>query len=189
MKEKISRNTSKYLYDYREIFDVMKNEMSNAEVTESISKNFISTMIPHHAAAIKMSENLLKYTTYIPLQNMALQIIETQAKGIEEMQQIAEKCSALINTPMQLRAYKNSYNTAVNTMYAAMSTAPQFNSINCDFIREMIPHHRGAVFMSQNALRFPVCAELVPILKSIIAEQTRGIAEMKKMYTKLNPAY
>lgn len=49
--------------------------MTEAELTGSISDNFIVQMIPHHRAAIEMSGNILKYTTSIPLQEIALGII------------------------------------------------------------------------------------------------------------------
>ncbi len=45
--------------------------MSNAKLTNSISHNFIVQMIPHHEAAIEMSENILKYTSNDSLQNIA----------------------------------------------------------------------------------------------------------------------
>ena len=43
----------------------------------------------------------------------------------------------------------------------------------------MIPHHRGAVRMSENALRFPLCPELVPLLDAIIVSQKEGIRKMQ----------
>lgn len=36
--------------------------MTDDELDESISHNFIVQMIPHHKAAIEMSQNLLQYT-------------------------------------------------------------------------------------------------------------------------------
>ena len=55
------------------------------------------------------------------------------------------------------------------------------NRINADFMREMIPHHEGAVRMSENALCFPLCPELVPILSRIIVSQKKGVREMKRL--------
>lgn len=45
----------------------------------------------------------------------------------------------------------------------------------------MIPHHMGAIRMSENALRFPICPELIPILTAIISSQKRGVQEMEKL--------
>ena len=56
----LSEETCQYLADYRNIVQNMIMEMTSAELDCSISHNFISQMIPHHKAAIEMSENILK---------------------------------------------------------------------------------------------------------------------------------
>ena len=48
-------------------------------------------------------------------------------------------------------------------------------------MREMIPHHRGAIQMSENALSFPICPELIPILEAIIRSQTQGVQDMERL--------
>lgn len=42
-------------------------------------------------------------------------------------------------------------------------------------------YHRGAIEMSQNALRYPICPELVPILDAIISSQQEGIRKMERL--------
>ncbi|MGN0557027.1 MAG: DUF305 domain-containing protein, partial [Acutalibacteraceae bacterium] len=66
--------TKKYLCRFYEILDTMIEKMTCAELTDSLSHNFIVQMIPHHQAAIEMSENLLQYTTFVPLQKIAQNI-------------------------------------------------------------------------------------------------------------------
>ena len=75
-----SEVTKRYLCCFYEILDEMIDGMTKAELTDSISHNFIVQMIPHHRAAIEMSHNILNYTTNIPLQDIALQIISEQTK-------------------------------------------------------------------------------------------------------------
>ena len=65
--ERFSFDTKEYLNTFYCILDQMVREMTTANLTESISNNFIVQMIPHHQAAIRMSENLLKYTDWCPL--------------------------------------------------------------------------------------------------------------------------
>ena len=81
----------KYLTRFDEILNQMADEMLSQEVTNSITIDFIRCMIPHHRAAIYMSENLLNYTRYEPLQKIARGIIEMQTKGIEQMEEIASQ--------------------------------------------------------------------------------------------------
>ena len=66
----------RYLNRFYSILDRMIQDMTNARLGNSISVNFMTQMIPHHRAAIEMSQNLLQYTTNIPLQNIALQIVK-----------------------------------------------------------------------------------------------------------------
>ena len=66
-------------------------------------------------------------------------------------------------------------------MFHSMETAPISNSINVNFMREMIPHHLGAVRMSRSALKYPLCQELVPMLEDIIRTQSAEIIEMERL--------
>ena len=52
----------RYLYRFDQILDEMAEKMLNPNIVNNITLNFIECMIPHHQAAIYMSENLLRYT-------------------------------------------------------------------------------------------------------------------------------
>lgn len=171
--------TKEYLNAFQNIFEKMKRGMMEAELTDSISENFIVQMIPHHRAAIEMSRNLLRYTTCIPLQNIAIGIVEEQTKSIEDMRAIQDQCGKRKNPREEVCHYQQRMNRIMCTMFEDMGRARATNRINADFMREMIPHHRGAVEMSRNALRYNICAGLVPILNAIISSQEKGILEMQ----------
>ena len=129
-----------YLSAYHCILDEMIKGMSMAPLTDSISGNFIVQMIPHHMAAIEMSHNILKYTTNIPLQNIALNIITSQTESIENLRQAQGSCSELKNCELDVRLYQHRVNQILQTMFQDMSNARDTNRINCDFMWEMIPH-------------------------------------------------
>ena len=170
-----------YLSAYHCILDEMIKGMSMAPLTDSISGNFIVQMIPHHEAAIEMSKNILQYTTFIPLQNIAQGIIEEQTQSIEDMKNVLSQCDMKTDSQCDLRLYQECVQQIMQAMFSRMRTAASTNQINANFMREMIPHHMGAIRMSENALRYSVCPELVPILKAIITSQERGIREMKRL--------
>lgn len=178
-QREFSTVTKTYLSRFYDILDEMIWEMSNADLTDSISYNFIVQMIPHHRAAIEMSKNLLQYTTFVPLQDIAVNIVEEQTKSIQDMTRALNGCSKLKNCAEDLQLYMKQYHQITQTMFAGMGDAFASNDINADFIREMIPHHRGAIQMSENALSFPICPELTPILQAIITSQKKGIHEME----------
>lgn len=177
----LSNNTKTYMENFRGIFKTMTEEMTAVKLSDSISGSFIRQMIPHHRAAIAMSENLLMYTTNIPLQNIALNIISSQTLSIKNMTGIYPGCQNCINTACQLAFYETKNNCILDRMFTEMNSACTDNCIDADFMREMIPHHRGAVCMSENALRCHVCPELVPLLEEIIVSQKRGIRQMHQL--------
>lgn len=177
----LSNNTEAYTAQYEKILSEMIENMSSVCFTDSISGAFINQMIPHHCAAIAMSENLLRYTVNIPLQNMALNIISSQKKSIASMSAICPKCRCLPNTGGELDSYWKNYECITHHMFREMKTACTDNCIDANFIREMMPHHQGAVSMSQNALNYSLCPALVPLLKEIIVSQKKEILEMWKM--------
>lgn len=181
----LSNVTKDYLKVYHQILDKMITGMTEAELTYSISHNFIVQMIPHHRAAIEMSENILKYTTNLTLQNIAANIIKEQTKSIENMEKILNNCSNLINSDRDVYLYQRKVNSILKTMFEEMENAYTTNEINCDFMREMIPHHRGAVEMSKNALQYDICEDLKPILYAIISSQERGIVEMQRLLRRI----
>jgi len=181
MKCRMDNTSENYLKEYRSILNTMIAGMCSAKLTESISHNFIAQMIPHHMAAIKMSENILKYTSDPKLEEIAKGIISEQTKSIENMQEILNSCKGLTNSCCEVNTYQDHVCRIMKIMIEGMKQAYFDNCINCDFIREMIPHHMGAVRMSRNALSFPICSELIPILNAIISSQEKGICQMREL--------
>ncbi|GFI62106.1 hypothetical protein IMSAG049_01279 [Clostridiales bacterium] len=173
--------TKQYLTSFYCILEDMIEGMTCAELSNSISSNFIVQMIPHHMAAIEMSQNILKYTTDISVQTIASGIITEQTKSIENMRKIAKACAEITNTEQDLALYNRHTELIMSVMFSDMKNSRAGNNINCDFMWEMVPHHKGAVEMSNNALHFDICPELVPILDTIIASQKRGIAQMCRL--------
>lgn len=84
-----------------------------------------------------------------------------------------------MNLPWELECYKTQNSHIISNMFHEMRTACTDNNIDADFMREMIPHHKGAVCMSENALQFSLCPDLVPQLQAIIASQKEGIRQMQ----------
>lgn len=179
--ECLSGVTQNYLGRYSMIRDKMVSEMTGAEMTDSLSHDFIVQMLPHHMAAIEMSRNLLQYTTFIPLQDIASDIVNEQTEGIEKMRALLDECGNVKNSRWDICMYRECYEQISQTMFFEMANARAVNNINADFIYEMVPHHEGAIRMSENLLRFKICPGLVPILESIIASQRKGVCEMKNL--------
>lgn len=170
-----------YLAEFRRILDAMICEMTSARLLDSISFNFISQMIPHHRAAIRMSENILAYTEDCQIIKIAQNIISTQEKSIQNMRSIQNMCRRCRNCRRELCEYQMELQPIFETMFEKMADACSTRYVNCNFLREMIPHHEGAVQMSKLTLHKRICPQLVPILEAIIKEQEQGIRQMEEL--------
>lgn len=130
-------------------------------------------MIPHYQAAIEMSENNLKYTTCVPLQRIAERLIVEQTQSIANLEAALSTCSMETNAAQALCRYRQQVNRIIDTMLATMDIAYANNNVSADFMREMSPHHRGAVELSQTALCYLICSGLRPVLDAITTSQTK----------------
>ena len=101
----LSAVTRDYIETYNAILERMIHMMSNDGMTGDITHDFIHQMIPHHMAAIEMSQNLLRYTTFIPLQNMAEDTVRGEARSIADMRQILTQCRCTKSSEADARAY------------------------------------------------------------------------------------
>lgn len=176
-----SQVTQKYLNAFDCILEQMIQGMTCAELTNSISHNFIVQMIPHHRAAIEMSENILQYTTDLAIQEIAGNIICEQTRSIADMEAILSGCGNMANPRQSVCRYQSQVEPVFNTMFRRMQAARAVNDINCCFLWEMLPHHEGAVSFSEITLNYDICPQLQPILESIITSQKRGIRRMERL--------
>lgn len=177
--DRLNCRAKDYMASYGCILKDMICGMCEADMDESISGNFIRQMLPHHRAAIEMSENFLKYTDNEKLACIAQNIIEEQSACIAKMRKILCCCGNVINCCKDLCEYECRVNCIIKSMIRDMNFAYADNSIECNFIREMIPHHRGAIMIAKAAMCHCLCDELKPLLESIISSGEKSIDEMK----------
>ncbi len=175
----------RYLCRYDEILNQMAEKMLSQNVTNSVTINFIECMIPHHQAAIYMSKNLLEYTGYQPLQEIAKNIIKMQTEGIEQMEEIAKTTYGFQNTPQVIDNYMKKYSEITKNMIEKMRNAPRCININLNFTNEMIPHHEGAIAMCENLLQYRIDSRLKLVADSIIKEQSEGVEQLKNVQRRL----
>lgn len=181
----LSEDAKTYLCCFYQTLDGMIQEMTTAGLTQSISHNFIVQMIPHHRAAVRMCRSILEVSDDTAVRRLAQRIITQQTQGIETMEGLASGCGQLTNSQMDLRLYQRRMDLIFREMFTRMGTAPEGNRLNTVFMQQMIPHHRGAVRMSQNALRYEVCTDLAPVLRSIMDTQSREIRQMRTLLRRM----
>lgn len=115
---KLSRNTQIYMDNYYSILDTMIERMTSQRPTDSISNNFIVRMIPHHRAAIEMSNNLLNFSNYAPLRKIAENIIKEQTKSIRDMEKILRHCKTVKKHKQRYAAVPTGiFQNCINNVY------------------------------------------------------------------------
>lgn len=176
-----TRDTMNYLNCFDEVLENMMTSMTGARLTDSISYNFIVQMLPHHQAAIEMSRNILFYTDIKSLQAIASRIITEQTVGITKMKDLLPECRGHLNPRKDVCLCQWHITRIMNTMFSDMRNACANNHINANYLREMIPHHKGAILIAENVLKFNIFQELRPLLENIIASQQNDIRQMQKL--------
>ena len=128
-----------------------------------------------------MCENLLKYTCYAPLQEIAQNIIKTQTEGIKQMKEIARTTCKFTNSPNDINCYMMKYCAITKNMIWKMKNSPKCRNINLNFVNEMIPHHEGAIAMCKNLLHYCIDSRLISVAESIISEQSKGVEQLEEL--------
>ena len=135
---------------------------------------FLSQMIAHHQAALKMARDARPTLKDEHVQEHAQEIITSQTKEIREM-------GALL---------KNDYKTGPTAahmqrmhadMKGMMSRKPGGDRI---FLEMMIPHHQGAVDMRRLALKNSSSPKVKALAERKREEEAAEIADFRKMLSR-----
>lgn len=180
----LSADAKTYLCCYYQTLDEMIQSMTTAGLNQSISYNFIVQMIPHHRAAVQMSENILRFISSGPVRRLAQQLAEARAQDITELENILPACGTLTNPSMDLRLCQRRMDLIQREMYTKMGSTPEHNRLAAVFLTQMIPHHQGAVRMAEHALKYDISTELVPILRAIVTQQRHETAQMRSLLSR-----
>ena len=169
----LSEDSKNYLCCFYQTLDGMVQAMTTAGLTQSISHNFIVQMLPHHRAAIQMASRL------------AQQVVRERTQSIDQLEDALAPAGQLANPQQDLRLYQRRMELIYRDMYAKMSRAPENNRLAAVYLRQTLPHRMGAAHMAETALRYDVCTELVPVLRSIAAQQKREFAQTRALLSRL----
>lgn len=146
------------------------------------NKDFLANMLPHHQGAILASKAVLKVPNLDPrVRKIAKNIIQSQEKEIILFKSLLNN-KDFPETSDKI-AYENFYNESQNAMDSMMNTMSKIheNDPQRAFLAGMIPHHQGAVVVSEQILRTTKDSDIIKIARDIIKEQKREIATMQKL--------
>ncbi len=146
----------------------MSEQMMSA-VGSDVGDNWVRKMIVHHQGAVDMSRIVLEQSPTADVAEMARMTIEKQQKEIGDLEKLRKE-----GAPDQESA--ELYRPSMMDMHQKMQAATGAN-VSETFMRKMLEHHRGAVAMSDIALRDGVSGALRPQIQKTRDDQQKE-AEM-----------
>ena len=163
--------------------------------TADADRDFVAMMVPHHQGAIDMARAELQCGHNQILLRIAQEIVVGQLQEIAAMRlAIGEPASPTWATngaqeapaaapaqkaaPGSDAAFVSRSNAAMDKMMTDMAVKPTGN-VDHDFVAMMVPHHQGAIDMSQAELQYGKNARLKTIAQEIIVDQMQEITLMR----------
>ena len=154
----------------------MKNSPDAAAADYDLQ--FIDTMIVHHQGAIDMAKMLPGKAEHPEIKKLGVVIIAAQEREITEMKAWREKWFA--GKPPAINMELAGMNASMAGMDMKKLGLLSGNAFDLEFIKQMMPHHDGAIAMAREALKRSQKDEVKALAKSIINEQQGEIDEMKR---------
>ncbi|MGM9319443.1 DUF305 domain-containing protein [Deinococcus aquaticus] len=140
----------------------------------SFDRAFLSMMIPHHQAAVQMSQAVLKTTTDPQIKAWATAIIAAQTPEITRM-------TAL------LRAYggpNTQMARQMTGMMGGMTSGARPQNKDQAFVQEMLQHHGSAVMMANMALMRSQDPAILKLAQGIVTSQAQEMVDFQQYLRK-----
>ncbi len=139
---------------------------------------FLDTMSKHHQGAIEMARIAQSKVQLPELKALTKRIPADQQKEIDQMKAWREQWYGAVPPAenMQMPGMSSSMNMDMSQM-SSMKAGEDYDAM---FIDMMIPHHEGAIQMSQDALVKAEHQEVKTLAKQIIDQQQKEIDQMKR---------
>ena len=175
---------NRYLTEQASIMMTMKEEMLIRERSGSAAVDFLKGMIPHHEAAIKMSESYLNYGgASEELKTLAQNIIKTQKDELTQMKGMVSEYEK--NGPKD-DANEDAYLEKYSEMFSDDSMSQHINPDGAEhldqaFAEGMMMHHQMAVDMAKDILDYTDQKEVRELAQTIIELQEKEISQMEKL--------
>lgn len=136
---------------------------------------YVEMMIPHHLSAIQMAEFALTRAQTPFLQALVQNIIKSQNAELTRMRKIAARLRARGIEPVSLGLTEAEM--GMNHDMSHLFNADPFDIV---FVDMMIPHHQGAITMSEVVLKKGVSREVRRLAEQIMADQMGEIEQMRE---------
>ena len=139
-----------------------------------VDRAFVAEMVPHHAAAVQMAQIASKRARSAFVKDLAKDIVTTQSAEIATLRR---EDGGLDTAGVEVGSLGvPEHMMGMDHDVASLETAAPFDKA---FLTMMIPHHQGAIEMSNAELARGKDPELRALARDIIEAQAREIAAMR----------
>lgn len=135
---------------------------------------YVEQMIPHHVMAVEMAQHALVHGESEYIRTLAADIIRSQNVEIAAMRKIAAQLRAAGIRPVSM-----GLTTEQMGMNHDMSHIVGAHPFDVVFVDMMIPHHQGAITMSEVLFARGTGTRTRALAEQIVAAQAREIQEMR----------
>lgn len=139
---------------------------------------FLDTMIEHHKGAVMMAGPATVKAMHPEIKSLATDMISSQQGEIAQMKVWRDKwfAGAAPAVNMEMPGMTDS----MKGMDMKILTVVSGNDFDLSFIKQMVPHHEGAVTMANDALQRSSKPEIKTLAAAIIKAQESEIKQMKE---------
>lgn len=175
------KNLSSYINDENELMDQMMQDMENIAPAGNAALDFLTGMIPHHQAAVSMSESYLKYGgSDDELRQLAESIIQVQKQEIQQMQTMIDDIKKQgTQNAGQEQTYLNAYEKMLSAHHMDHASHKSSKNVDDAFAQGMIMHHQMAVDMARAILGNTDEEQAAALAQNIIESQNAEIGQMQ----------
>jgi len=139
---------------------------------------FLDTMVAHHQGAIDMARLAGSRAQHDELRQLSGNIIRGQQVEVEKMQ--AWRAKWFNNAPPAVNMQFPGMSEGMSGMDLGRLDPLKANAFDLEFIRQMIPHHEGALAMAKDAFTKGSNEEIKSLARQIVEAQEAEIAQMKR---------
>jgi uncharacterized protein (DUF305 family) len=138
---------------------------------------FLDTMIVHHGGAIDAAQLVATRAQHKELIELAKAIVVDQQREVAKMKQW--RLEWFGDSPPAINMDLPGMRDGMKDMDLSKLDALKENDFDLEFIRQMVPHHEGAVTMAKDVLSHEVHPEVKELAGDIVRSQSDEIEKMK----------
>ena len=178
-KNTLNNNTKRYFENYFSYVDEMIENISNLKESRSISNDFIGIFLPYNIASIKISKNILEFSSNIDIQQIAAQIITQGEEFLNFASLRRNECKILENSNIAITLFSALSQNITDNMFKDMKAAPLSEKTEFSYIKEMIPHRMGGIRLCETVLKFDICPYLFEVANTTLQTSKEQIRQLQ----------